>query len=154
MGWAWENILSTIIDCLTLKNFFWHCEECSQTDPNPAIELWHEWPKSQCAATPQKWQSVFSKSVIQTNYISKWSQCNKKKIMNLMSLRVHMCSNSMYSAQTSVSTGWDVPLSLCPATKKFSCPGVPLSRDKGRSKCPRTNSSVPGHPGIKSPPKN
>ena len=45
--------------------------------------------------------------------------------------------------------GQDVPLSLCPGTKKFSCPGVPLSRDKGRSKCPGTNSSVPGRPGTK-----
>ena len=50
--------------------------------------------------------------------------------------------------------GRDVPLSLCPGTKNFSCPGVPLSRDKGRSKCPGTNSSVPGRPGAKSPPKN
>jgi hypothetical protein len=48
-----------------------------------------------------------------------------------------------------VSTGRDVPLSLCPGTKKFSCPGVPLSRDKGRSKNPGTNYSVPGHPGTK-----
>ena len=39
--------------------------------------------------------------------------------------------------QISVSTGR-------PGTKKFSCPGVPLSRDKGRSKNPGTNSSVPG----------
>ena len=38
-------------------------------------------------------------------------------------------------------------------TKKFSCPGVPLSRDKGRSKCPGTNPSVPGCPGTKSPEK-
>ena len=45
--------------------------------------------------------------------------------------------------------GRDVPLSLCPGTKKNSCPGVPLSRDKGRSKCPGTNSSVPGRPGKK-----
>ena len=27
-------------------------------------------------------------------------------------------------------------------------PGVPLSRDKGRSKCPGTNPSVPGRPGV------
>ena len=47
-------------------------------------------------------------------------------------------------------TNWDVPLSLCPGTKKNSCPGVPLSRDKGRSKCPGTNSSVPSRPGTKS----
>ena len=46
--------------------------------------------------------------------------------------------------------GQDVPLSLCPGTKKNSCPGVPLSRDKGRSKCPGTNSSVPSRPGTKS----
>ena len=45
--------------------------------------------------------------------------------------------------------GRDVPLSLCPGTKKNSCPGVPLSRDKGRSKCPGTNSSVPARPGTK-----
>ena len=45
--------------------------------------------------------------------------------------------------------GRDVPLSLCPGTKKISCPGVPLSRDKGRSKCPGTNSPVPGRPGTK-----
>ena len=36
-----------------------------------------------------------------------------------------------------------------PGTKKNSCPGVPLSRDKGRSKCPGTNSSVPARPGTK-----
>ena len=29
------------------------------------------------------------------------------------------------------------------------CPVVPLSRDKGKSKCPRTNFSVPAHPGTK-----
>ena len=29
-----------------------------------------------------------------------------------------------------------------------------LSRDKGRSKCPGTNSSVPGRPGTNSTPKN
>ena len=34
-------------------------------------------------------------------------------------------------------------------TKKKSCPGVPLSRDKGRSKCPGPNSSVPARPGTK-----
>jgi hypothetical protein len=45
--------------------------------------------------------------------------------------------------------GRDVPLSLCPGTKKFSCPGVPLSREKGMSKNPRTNYSVPGRPGTK-----
>ena len=33
--------------------------------------------------------------------------------------------------------------------KKNSCPGVPLSRDKGRSKCPGTKHSVPGRPGTK-----
>jgi hypothetical protein len=32
--------------------------------------------------------------------------------------------------------GRNVPLSLCPETKKFSCPGVHFSRDKGRSKSP------------------
>ena len=42
--------------------------------------------------------------------------------------------------------GRDVPLSLCPGTKIFSCPVVPLSRDKGRSKCPGTKPSVPGRP--------
>ena len=35
-----------------------------------------------------------------------------------------------------VSMRWDVPLSLCPGTKKFSCPGVPLSRAKGRREIP------------------
>ena len=45
--------------------------------------------------------------------------------------------------------GRDVPLSLCPGTKQNSCPGVPLSRDKGRSKNPGTNSYVPGRPGTK-----
>ena len=35
--------------------------------------------------------------------------------------------------------GRDIPLPLCPRTKKFSCPGVPLSRDKGKSKCPGTS---------------
>ena len=39
-------------------------------------------------------------------------------------------------------------MSLCPGTKK-SCPGVPLSRDKGRSKCPGTKTSVPGRPRTK-----
>ena len=45
-----------------------------------------------------------------------------------------------------------VSLSRCPfvpGQKSFACPGVPLSRDKGRSKCPGTNSSVPGRPGTK-----
>ena len=63
--------------------------------------------------------------------------------------------------------GRDVPLSLCPGTKKIPCPVVPLSRDKksflvplslcpGTKKfpCPAsrpgTNSSVPVHPGTKS----
>ena len=45
--------------------------------------------------------------------------------------------------------GQDVLLSLCPGTKKFLCPDVYLSRDKGRSKNPETNSSVPGRPGTK-----
>ena len=34
----------------------------------------------------------------------------------------------------------------CPGTKIFPCPAVPLSRDKGRSKNPGTNSSVQGCP--------
>ena len=50
---------------------------------------------------------------------------------------------------TRVSKGRDVPLSLCPGTKKISCPGVTLSHDKGRSKCPGTHSSVPARPGTK-----
>ena len=54
-----------------------------------------------------------------------------------------------YRLHTRVSTGRDVPLSLCPGTKKFSCHGVLLSRNKGRSKCPGTNSSVPARPGTK-----
>ena len=36
-----------------------------------------------------------------------------------------------------------------PGQGHFPCPGVPLSRDKGKSKCPGTNSSVPGRPGTK-----
>ena len=41
--------------------------------------------------------------------------------------------------------------SRCPFVpgQKNSYPGVPLSRDKGRSKCPGTNSSVPARPGTK-----
>ena len=31
--------------------------------------------------------------------------------------------------------GRDGPLSLYPGTKKISCPGIPLSRDKSRSTC-------------------
>ena len=46
-------------------------------------------------------------------------------------------------------TGRDVPLSVCPGTKKCSCPGIPLSWDKGRSKNTRTNFSVPGRPWTK-----
>ena len=46
-----------------------------------------------------------------------------------------------YLLLSSVSTGRDVPLSLCP--------GVPLSRDKGRSKFPGTKLFVPGRPGTK-----
>ena len=47
---------------------------------------------------------------------------------------------------TSVSTGRNVPLSLCPGTKNIL---VLLSRDKGRSKNPAPNSSVPGRPRTK-----
>ena len=50
-----------------------------------------------------------------------------------------------------VSKGRDVPLSLCPGTKKFPCPVVPLSRDKKvlpvpLSLCPgtRAGANVPG----------
>jgi hypothetical protein len=60
---------------------------------------------------------------------------------------INQASKQLFSSSqvcSSVSTGRDVPLSLCPGTKKFSCPGVPLSREKGRSKNPGTNSSVPG----------
>ena len=39
-------------------------------------------------------------------------------------------------------TGRDVPLFICPGTRTFSCRGVPVSRDKGRSKCPGTKPSV------------
>ena len=42
--------------------------------------------------------------------------------------------------------GKDEPLSLCPGTKKFPCPAVPLSRDKSSRKNPGTRSSVPGRP--------
>ena len=45
----------------------------------------------------------------------------------------------MAGLKTRVSTGRDVPLSICPGTKRFSCPVVPLSRDKGKSKCPGTS---------------
>ena len=66
----------------------------------------------------------------------------------------YMRKYSMFILESRVGTfrdkpGRDVPVSLCPGTKKNSCPGVPLSRNKGRSKCPRTNSSVPGRPGTK-----
>ena len=47
-----------------------------------------------------------------------------------------------HSVHSSISTGRL-------GTKKFSCSGVPLSRDKGRSKNPGTNSSLPGRPGTK-----
>ena len=40
-----------------------------------------------------------------------------------------------------------VRLSLCPRTKVFPCPVVPLSQDKGKSKNPGTNFSVPGRQG-------
>ena len=47
--------------------------------------------------------------------------------------------------------GRDVPLSLCPGTKKFPCPAVPLSRDKKSflvplSLCPgtRATAKIPG----------
>ena len=43
-----------------------------------------------------------------------------------------------------------LPLSSVFTVQKKSCPGVPLSRDKGRSKNPGTNSSVPGRPRTKS----
>ena len=36
-----------------------------------------------------------------------------------------------------------------PGQGHFPCPGVPLSRDKGKIKCPGTNSSVPVRPGTK-----
>ena len=48
--------------------------------------------------------------------------------------------NNMDDVRTRVSTGRDVPLSLFPGTKKISCPGVLLSRDKGRIKKPGTKS--------------
>ena len=50
---------------------------------------------------------------------------------------------------TSVSKGRDVP-----GQTGTGRPVVPLSRAKGRSKCLRTNSSVPGCPVTKSPPQN
>ena len=37
-----------------------------------------------------------------------------------------------------------------PGQGHYLRPIVPLSRDKGQSKCPGTNSSVPGRPGTKS----
>ena len=36
--------------------------------------------------------------------------------------------------------GGDILLSLCPGTKIFPCPDVPLSQDKNRSENPRTES--------------
>ena len=36
-----------------------------------------------------------------------------------------------------------------PGQRHFPCPAVPLSWDKGRSKCPGTNSSVLGRPKTK-----
>ena len=36
--------------------------------------------------------------------------------------------------------GWAIQLSLCPGTKIFPCPNVPLSRDKDRSINPGTES--------------
>ena len=57
--------------------------------------------------------------------------------------------------QGRVSKGRDVPLSLCPRTKKFSCPAVPLSRDKKSflvmlSLCPGTREAakIPGQDGL------
>ena len=49
---------------------------------------------------------------------------------------------------TRVSTGRDVPRDV-PGQNGTGRPVVPLSRDKGRSKCPGTNSSVPSRPGTK-----
>ena len=69
-------------------------------------------------------------------------------LRTLANMMHHLASK--FTVENRVSTGRDVPLSLCPGTKKISCPVVPLSRDKGRSKCPGTNPSVPGRPGTKS----
>ena len=41
-------------------------------------------------------------------------------------------------------------MNLHPDKQIFQVPGVPLSWDKGRSKNPGTNSTVPGRPGTKS----
>ena len=65
-------------------------------------------------------------------------------------LSLHAFSTTLFWLGTRVSKGWDVPLSLCPGTKIFSCPVVPLSCDKVRSKNLGTNSSVPRRLGTKS----
>ena len=69
-------------------------------------------------------------SLNMTNVCTKYARCTKyqRKTVNYHNNILH----------TSVSTGRDVLLSLCPGTKKNICPGVPLSRDKGRSKNSRT----------------
>ena len=63
-----------------------------------------------------------------------------------------------YSLKFRVSKGQDVPLSLCPGTKKFPCPVVPLSRDKKvlpvpLSLCPgtRAGANVPGQTPLSRP---
>ena len=46
-------------------------------------------------------------------------------------------------------TGTGRPVIPLSRDKKNCCPSVPLSWDKGRSKCPGTNSSVPGKNDLK-----
>ena len=41
-----------------------------------------------------------------------------------------LTTSNVHILQSRVFKGRDVPLSLCPGTKKFPCPAVPLSRDK------------------------
>ena len=101
--------------------------------------------------------------------------CNLNRLLqfccSLATLSTVFVEMIHFLASTRVSTGRDVPgqtgtgrpvvplsrdkkvsLSRCPfvpGQKSFACPAVPLSRDKGRSKCPGTNSSVPGRHGTK-----
>ena len=85
---------------------------------------------------------------------------NKKCFISTVVLKTIKIMGLQSTVRYSISKGQDVPgqsrtrcpvvpLFLCPGTKIFPCPAVPLSRNKGRSKCPGTNSSVLGRPGTK-----
>ena len=77
-----------------------------------------------------------------------WSTCNLTCLINdqiiINGLEVVFPRDGTSCGTSRDKPGWDVPLSLCPGTKKNSCPGVPLSRDKARSKNSGKNSSVTG----------